>query len=276
MSVKHHFTSRYGSEGIIIEADWSSLELFGWAFLTKDPTLYKLINSGQDMHRYVGGMVDKVHPDSLDEKRRKQLKQPNFLLVFGGSPWELQRSHGFTKEDAEHLYDTFWKLFPTAQMVQDNWVKQVEQSKVLTEELTMSGCKRHIGYMTSITGRKYYFKTYDESDYQRKRGKLTKFKKPEIYNNAIQGFCTSDIHMIAIGILFRLSILQRDKFVLVNTVHDSIVIDCRKKYLDFACNLIKDVPYLVIQRLKERFNIDFDLPLAIEIKTGTNWGDMKC
>ena len=273
--IKDHFISRWGPEGCLIEADWSSLELMGWAFLTKDPTLYRLIKSGEDMHRYVGSMVLGCKPEEISEKVRKSLKARNFLLVYGGSAFELTRTHGMSKEDAEHLHKTFWKLFPVAQMVQENWVKQVEASRVLTDEYTTLGQLRHLGHMTSITGRKYFFKTVDESNYMRNKGKMTKFRKPEIYNNTIQGFCTADIHMIALGILFREAIKHRDKFLLINTIHDSVLVDCKKEYLEFTCNLIKNRLEYVIPHLKEKFGIVFDLPLEVELKVGDHWSEMK-
>jgi len=72
MAIKAHFTSRFGTEGVCVKVDWSQLELVGWAFLTKDPLLRKLLLSGQDVHRFVGGMV------------LNALKARNFLLVYGG------------------------------------------------------------------------------------------------------------------------------------------------------------------------------------------------
>lgn len=273
--VKEHFTSRYGKEGCVVKFDWSQLELIGWAFLTKDPQLYKLIRANQDVHRYVGAMKLGCKPEDIDDKTRKLLKASNFLLVYGGSSWELTRTHGMSQDDAEALYETFWNLFPTAKLWQDNVCKTVEASKYLIDEYTPLGIQKHEGVYKSITGRKYYFKTYDNTEYQRKQGKLTKFKRPEMVNYPVQGFCTADIHMMALGKLWRNSLDKRDRYLLINTVHDDVWLDVRRKYLEETCIYVKNMLESVILLLKETFNIDFDLPLKTECEVGNSFAEMK-
>lgn len=273
--IKEHFTSRYYNEGCLIEADWSSLELVVWAFLTKDPLLYKLINSGQDMHRYVGSKVLGCKPEDITDEQRSTLKPANFNLVYGGTDWNLIHQYGLEPDFAKAVYETFWKLFPTAKLVQDNVFASVKASAKLIDEYTPLGVQKHAGYYKSITGRKYWFKTYDESVYQRKRGNLTKFKKAECYNYFVQGFATADIHMLALGNLFRNSINKRDSYLLINTVHDSVIIDCRNDYVEETCSIIKNSLEYIVVILKKVFNIDFDLPLKVELKMGKSWADMR-
>lgn len=273
--VKEHFTSRYGKEGVCVKFDWSQLELVGWAFLTKDPALRKLILNGEDVHRFVGSMVLQCAPEEIDDATRKSLKARNFLLVYGGSSWELTRAHGMSQEDAERLYDTFWKLFPTARLWQDNICRMVECSKYLIDEFTPLGVQKHEGFYQSTTGRKYHFKTYDNSEYQRKKGNLTKFKRPEMVNYPVQGFCTADIHLIALGNLFRKSLDRRDQYLLINTVHDDVWLDVRKQHLEQTCAHVKNVLESVIEILKLKFNIDFDLPLKVECEVGESFAQLK-
>ncbi len=272
--VKEHFTSRFGSEGLCVKFDWSQLELIGWAFLTKDPVLRKLILSGEDVHRYVGGMVLNCNPDDIDNATRKALKARNFLLVYGGSSWELIRTHGMSEKDATRLYDTFWDLFPTAKLWQDNVCKSVEASKKRIDDVTPLGYPRDEGHYKSISGRTYYFKTYDNTDYQRKKGNMSRFKRPEMVNYPCQGFCTADIHLMALGQLWRKSLDKRDSFLLVNTIHDDVWFDIKKKDLESSCLFIKHTLESVVQLLKEKFDIEFDLPLKVECEIGTDFSNM--
>lgn len=272
--VKEHFTSRFGSDGVCVKFDWSQLELVGWAFLTKDPLLRKLILSGQDVHRFVGGMVLNCDPNEIDDATRKALKARNFLLVYGGSAWELTRTHGMSEIEANRLYDTFWDLFPTAKLWQDNVCKSVQASAYTIDEFTPLGARKHEGFYKSITGRLYYFKTYDNTEYQRKKGNLTRFKRPEMVNYPCQGFCTADIHLMALGHLWRHSLDKRDQFLLVNTVHDDIWFDINKKYLEKSCIFIKNRLESVIDLLKKKFDIDFDLPLKVECEIGNDFANM--
>jgi DNA polymerase I-like protein with 3'-5' exonuclease and polymerase domains len=101
------------------------------------------------------------------------------------------------------------------------------------------------------------------------------FKYSEGMNYKVQSFATADIHMIALGLLWREAIKHRDKFLLVNTVHDSVLIDCRREYKDMCCNTVKNKLECVMDVLKDKFNIDFDLPLRVDLKVGESWGSTR-
>ncbi len=94
-------------------------------------------------------------------------------------------------------------------------------------------------------------------------------------NYQVQSFCTADIHMIALGLLFREAIKHRDKFLLINTIHDSVLIDCKLDFVNESVIIIKDIMESVIERLDKKFGIKFDLPLIVEGKVGKSWADLK-
>jgi DNA polymerase I len=272
--VKEHFTSRFGDNGCLIECDWSQFECAGWGQLTKDTKLLYFLNNGIDIHRMIGAMVHDCKPEEVTDEQRKLIKPATFLFIYGGSSWEYARVHEVSQEFADRLYDTFWSLFPEAAQWQNNLVRMVEATKYRIDESTILGEQRQEGFLKSVTGRKYFFKTYDESEYQRRKGKLTKFKKSEIVNYPVQGFCTADIHLIFLGILFRQVLPHKDKCLLVNTVHDSTIIDCKKEFVGFTCNLVKHSVHLTKERLKEKFDINLVVPLDMEFKVGNSWGNM--
>lgn len=271
--IKSHFTSRYPN-GVVIEADWTALEIVKWAFLNKDPVLRKLILSGEDMHRFIGGRVLGCKPEDITDEQRSKLKPANFTLIYGGTDWNLVTKDGLEPEFAKQVYDTFWNTFPVARLYADNLMFTLDAN---AEPVDDQG--NMISHYSGITDRKFYFKNYPEkiskfcfdNRIYSKKG----FKFSEGMNYKIQSFATADTHMIALGLLFREAIKHRDKFLLVNTVHDSVLIDCRPEYVRKCCLLVKNSMESVVGRLKERFNIDFDLPLKIEIKVGSSWADMK-
>lgn len=273
MKVKNHFTSRWGSEGILIEADWSSLEIIAWAMHNKDPQLCKLIRSGQDMHRFVGAGVLGCRPEDVTDEQRTKLKPANFTLIYGGTDWNLVTKDGLEPKFAKEVYDTFWNLFPVARLYADNLMKELDANA------KPSGPNGQMkSYYRGLTGRKYWFKNYPEkiSGFcaENRIYTLKGFKYSEGMNYRIQGFATADLHMIALGMLFRESIKHRDKFVLINTVHDSVIVDCKKEFQGEACNIIKTVLESVVQKLNNKFEIKCDLPISVELKCGNSWGNM--
>lgn len=277
MKLKDHFTSRFGESGVLIEADWSGLEMVVWAFLNKDPMLYKLIKSGEDMHRYVGGRVLGCKPEEITDEQRSKLKPANFTLVYGGTDYNLVTKDGLDPEFAKSVYDNFWNAFPVARLWTDNLMKILDANAYKIDEYTKKGNPRYQSWYQGITGRKFFFKSYDFTDFTVENRIHSKkgFKYAEGMNYKVQSFATADIHMIALGILFRQAMKHRDKFLLINTVHDSCLIDCKKEYLDFTLQLAKDALESVIDRLDNVFDIKFDLPLKAEFKVGNSWSTMK-
>ena len=64
------------------------------------------------------------------------------------------------------------------------------------------------------------------------------------------------------------------KSLLINQVHDSLVVDCYPGEEKRMLTIMRDAMLGVIPELSERFQYEFSVPLAIEIKQGPNWLDM--
>ena len=60
---------------------------------------------------------------------------------------------------------------------------------------------------------------------------------------------------------------------IVNTVHDSIVIDVHPNEKEKVLRVIKAANDSLIQIVNRKWNIDFNLPLLLEAKIGDNWLD---
>ena len=61
----------------------------------------------------------------------------------------------------------------------------------------------------------------------------------------------------------------------VNTVHDSIVIDVHPDETDRVIRIIKLTNDNLVNIFNKRWNIDFNVPLLLEAKIGPNWLDTK-
>jgi DNA polymerase I-like protein with 3'-5' exonuclease and polymerase domains len=61
----------------------------------------------------------------------------------------------------------------------------------------------------------------------------------------------------------------------VNTVHDSIVIDIHPDETDRVIKIIKLTNDNLVNIFNKRWNIDFNVPLLLEAKIGPNWLDTK-
>jgi DNA polymerase I len=89
----------------------------------------------------------------------------------------------------------------------------------------------------------------------------------------VQSFATADIVPIA---LLHIDMLLKDmQSCIVNTVHDSIVVDVHPDEESRVINIINEtndaLPYLITQR----WGVEFNVPLLLEAKIGPNWLDTK-
>ena len=69
--------------------------------------------------------------------------------------------------------------------------------------------------------------------------------------------------------------LDRYKSCVVNTVHDSIVVDVHPNEIDEVLHLIKETNNRMTDLVNDRFNVALNVPLILEAKIGNNWLDMQ-
>lgn len=311
--VKEHFTSRYGEDGVIIEADFKQMEVIAFAVLTQDPQLLEDLATGFDLHvigveNLFNVKKEDVSKEKFDELRTRA-KPATFLLIYGGSAFKLAKEHNLELEFCEKYVEAFWARYPTAKQWQENLIASVKATERDIEEYTAKGFKKREGYLQNITGRKLYFKTDDIPEFMlEKRLKklglslattkekissigykeywtkfreaygdwgMTGFNPPEIKDYPVQSFATSDIVLITLGLIWRKAINNRNKYLLINTVHDSILFDCKKEFVVDCCNMIQDSVYSIKEELKKLFNINFNLSITVDIKVGKSWGELK-
>jgi DNA polymerase I-like protein with 3'-5' exonuclease and polymerase domains len=129
--------------------------------------------------------------------------------------------------------------------------------------------KQALGYrfIKTPSGREYAFPHVE----RRRDGTVTNFTA--IKNYPVQGFATADIvPLVLVEIDKRLAQLNS---VVVNSVHDSIVIDVHPQEIEVVCKIIQEVQDNLHVMIKNRWGIDFNVPLALEAKMGNNWLDQQ-
>ena len=89
----------------------------------------------------------------------------------------------------------------------------------------------------------------------------------------MQSFATADI--VPIALLHIDELLKDKKSCIVNTVHDSIVIDIHPDEEQQVINVIDETNNVLPQLIAARWGVDFNVPLLLEAKIGPNWLDTK-
>ena len=237
--VKKVFVSRWEG-GKILEADFAQLEFRTAAFLSNDEVAKKEIEDGFDVHSYTASVIS----NAGEETSRQEAKAHTFAPLYGAT--------GFGRTTAQA---TYYKHFTEKYKGVALW-----HTKLAKEAL-------NTGMITTPSGRQFAF-----PDVQRKRnGTVSHFT--QIKNYPVQSFATADI--VPLVLVHIQKELDKHKSCVVNTVHDSIVIDVHPSEEDVVLNIIRDTNKSLINMINLEFSIQFDVPLLLEAKMGSNWLDTK-
>jgi DNA polymerase I-like protein with 3'-5' exonuclease and polymerase domains len=237
--VKKVFVSRWDG-GQIMEADFAQLEFRVAAFLSQDPVAMEEVRNGFDVHSYTA----KVITDAGQDTSRQDAKAHTFAPLYGAT--------GFGRTPSEAAY---YHHFNDKYQGIARW-----HEKLATEALTTKN-------IATPSGRKFSF-----PDVQRQEnGRVSYFT--QIKNYPVQSFATADI--VPLALLHIDSLLAYAKSCIVNTVHDSIVIDVHPHEERLVLQTIQktndDLPNLIAGK----WGVTFNVPLLLEAKIGPNWLDTK-
>jgi DNA polymerase-1 len=207
----------------------------------------------------------------MTHDQRRQVKAANFAIIYGGSAKTLVKQAGIEPSLAKQLVAAFYKRYPGVQSWQQSYASVVNNADKDLEGVTDSGWPRHIVSMSTDTKRMLVYKEYDNP-----WGGVS-YSPTEMKNYPVQSLATGDIVPLMIGILFRelCKAGLYDTVHLVNTVHDSIILDVHIDSLKEAVGLCKSVLENVPRYLEEVFDIKTTLPFKVEITAGKNWKEQE-
>ena len=237
--VKKVFVSRWPN-GKVLEADFAQLEFRAAAYLSQDGVAIEEVSTGFDVHSYTA----KVITDAGQPTDRQTAKAHTFAPLYGAT--------GFGRTPAEAEYYTHFT--EKYQGIAD-WHTRLAKEALTTEMIT------------TPSGRQFKFDGVQRLE----SGKVTNFT--QIKNYPVQSFATADI--VPIALLHIEKLLVGMQSCVVNTVHDSIVIDVHpdeeRQVIDIISKTNDDLPGLITMR----WGIVFNVPLELEAKIGENWLDTK-
>ena len=237
--VKKVFVSRW-NDGKIMEADFAQLEFRVAGFLSQDEVAIKEVTEGFDVHSYTAEVISQAGQTIS----RQEAKAHTFAPLYGAT--------GFGRTSAEAKY---YEQFTDKYRGIGRW-----HERLATEVLS----HRKI---TTPSGRQFAFPNVK----RRKNGTITDFTA--VKNYPVQSFATADIvPAVLIEIFNRLSNM---KSMLVNSVHDSVVIDVHPEEETQVVSLIDDINRELKSLIDTKFKINFNVPLLLEAKIGVNWLDQQ-
>lgn len=233
---------------MLLQADAKQLEWVGATYLSQDQTAIEEIWNSVDQH------ADNQQRFGLPS--RLIAKTFVFRLIYGGSAYSYANDPNFKDIGGEQFWQGVIDQFYTKYSGLYKWHESILEEAKRNRKLVMP------------TGRVYNY----EPDL--KYGKAN-WPRTKILNYPVQGL-GADLMAIA-----RVSLKNRIKdledVLLVNTVHDSIIIDFNqhkhntKELVALVDKCFNDVPL----NFKKLFGVEFNLPMRVECEVGNDWGNME-
>ena len=94
-----------------------------------------------------------------------------------------------------------------------------------------------------------------------------------IKNYPVQGFATGDIVPIVLLEIEKRLDIDGLNSLLVNTVHDSVVIDVHPSEEKAVLGIIQEINDKLSDIFESYYDIDINVPMLLEAKMGNNWLD---
>lgn len=291
--VKKMFTSRFGADGVILEADYSALEVVTLAAFSRDKNLIKALLDNIDMHcmrlsqqlgeDYLDVLKkckDENHPEHARySSMRTDVKPKAFAYQYGATAHGIAFATGCTVAEAQAFIDAEKALFPEVETFYDEVITPEVNSNIKRHREEVDGQFRSFGTGTwqSWGGTTYEFRQWPKTIWHEgQKTSIMDFKPTQIRNYPIQGESGFFVQGIC-GKVFR-ALLERDFFrrngvqmvYIINTVHDAIYLDVHLDVLDEVAALVKQIMESLPQYFSEKYGYPLDVPFPAAVEFGAS------
>lgn len=233
---------------MLVNVDASHLDWTCAVYLAQDEVGIKEIKEKFDIHT--------ANQKAFDLPSRLIAKIFLFRIIFGGTAFSFYKDPDFAEakyslKKWEDVIDKFYSKYKGIHA----WHQQIIKEATTTKHLSIP------------TGRKWHFEMVRNS-----RGEL-EWPITQIKNFPVQGL-EADLMMLTRVSLFNR--IKHDKEVLmINSVHDSILIDCPTAKVDWVCQTMAAVFRDVPTNFKRLWKVEFNLPYRGEVQKGMDWKNME-
>ncbi|MBW3661343.1 MAG: DNA polymerase I, partial [Gemmatimonadetes bacterium] len=228
----------------LLVSDYSQIELRILAHLSGDAALVDAFRERQDIHRQTAALIFGVEPEKVNDLLRTRAKEVNFGVVYGMGPFGLARRLGIEQSEARAFIDGYFRRFPDVKRYQEDTIERVRQE----------------GYVTTLLGRRRYL-----PEIHSKNWNVRSFAERAAINSPIQG-TAADLLKIAMIRVHRRMAEEALPARMLLTVHDELVFEVEEESTGSLAELVRE---------EMEAAIDLDVPVVVEIGTGTTWYDAK-
>ena len=229
-----------GEGRVLIDADYSQIELRLLADIAGDTAMREAFVSGFDIHTDTASRVFGVDKDHVTVELRKKAKAINFGIMYGMGEHSLSEDLHISRAEAKSYIDSYLSSYPDINRYLDEIIKTAYEQ----------------GFVTTKLGRRRFIPELAESNKMRK-----KFGERVAMNSPIQGTAADIMKIAMIRVHDRLTRSGLDAKLILQ-VHDELILEASANDAEAAMKLL----------CEEMENaVKLSVPLDVEAHIGANW-----
>ncbi len=228
---------------VLLDADYSQIELRVVAALAQDPVLLGAFEAGEDIHRRTASEVFNVPMDQVTAEQRSASKAVNFGLLYGQGAFALAANIGVSQKEAKAFIERYFERMPKVAA----WIEGAK-AQALGEGLV----RTHWGRIRRIP------------ELESPNKQLQAQGLREAVNTIVQG-TAADLMRRAMVRLHRALEASGLEARLLLQVHDELLMEAPPEEVDRASTLLREA-----MEGADDLGV-LGVKLAAEVRTGGSW-----
>ncbi len=229
---------------ILIDADYSQIELRVLAHLADDENLITAFKNNDDIHTKTASEVFKVNQEEVTSLMRSRAKAVNFGIVYGISDYGLGRDLNIPRKEAKVYIENYLAYYQKVDDYMKNIIKRGKKD----------------GYVETYFQRRRYIPELESRNYN-----IRSFGERIALNTPVQGTAADIIKKAMVNVYNRLK-EQKMKSRLILQIHDELIIEAHTSEIEEVKKLLKEEMENVI---------NLKVHLDIDMNTGASWYEAK-
>ncbi|MBQ9530831.1 MAG: DNA polymerase I [Eubacterium sp.] len=207
-----------GQGNMLVDADYSQIELRVLADLSNDENMINAFNNGDDIHTITASQVFGLPVDMITKQLRSRAKAVNFGIVYGIGAFSLAKDIGVSRKEAQEYIDNYLKTY----------------SGVASYMNHMIDLAKDRGYSETLFNRRRYLPELSSSNHM-----LKSFGERVARNMPIQGTAADIIKIAMIKVDERLT-KEGMKSKLILQVHDELIVEAPEEEAEKALEIVTE------------------------------------
>ena len=225
---------------VLVDADYSQIELRILAHVTGDEHMQQAFRSGQDIHRSTAARIYGIPQGEVTPRVRSGAKAINFGIMYGKGAYSLSKDIGVTVKEADAFLKNYLAAFPSVSSYMDKTI----------------AAARANGYVSTLFGRRRALPELNSNSHN-----IRASGERMARNTPIQGTAADVIKLAMVRVWKRL----RDEKMesrLILTVHDELIVEAPEAEAEKAAQILRE---------EMEGCVHYAVPLSTDVHTGKNW-----